>query len=701
MNRCDSTCGPGRRRDPPKLQLSALLSGSYLSGSNDEVEDSLRLSSLVCAPSLSQELSASTQTTFTVTLTEAFRNLVRLFSCLTTARNAAAILKSNHAPPKDPQKATCGGRFYVGFCRTVQPVCAQIVRRTQQPALTLTKALPTVEADVPSSAAACCDTSHTPAENHLVDTCTQPSSTICFSSFSPKPDPSDCVSTRSSLGAIRSSQFGTFPSKSEFRTIQSSQLHLTQSVLSSSTASVQYTVSENPATRQPTSKSAKVLSILTKSEQQLPAHQPNKVRMTETRESNYSKRTPRKFSPCSQKPEGDTHFNTPSILTTTKQRANMIHTSHVCSNRNANPVIIHPINKPITRRPTSVVSKKHGSSSATLVKRSRSSELPKQKSMVPTPRKNLQSKAATITTSHANSTARKNGERNAVKLYRTQTSHISSAKFANACDVQYTSKKPKLTSRESRFTQTLNMASCGVKSHSKRLTSLKDSQKILANLDKVGANTKPTKRATMNKDEISHFSGDDSSLTTAGILALAETSDLLGDASIRTLDRELNRLCFEKNVAALVSSEHGRKQRVVGDAVSNRFSFMTTEPSAFPVDSVLHPPLSVCNFPTVPLWPPFTYLSSVPAMEDLLKFYHHIQHSPSPHPTLTAAYPTASTLMTPMLPSYHPWYLGASPDLAMIVKNQSNHSHPRRMRANSAPSMVRYPHSRIPRIKVC
>ncbi|KAF7232121.1 hypothetical protein EG68_10331 [Paragonimus skrjabini miyazakii] len=676
INRCDSTCGSRRRRNSPKFQQPVLQPTSSLTELNDEVDGSSRLSSL-CINS----------------------NYIHRYVNGSFPKHGT-VLKSNHASSKDPPEATCGSRLYVEVCQTVQPVCTQIVGETQQPALTLTTALSTVETDVSSSAAACCDTSHTPAQIQLVDTCTQPSSTVCSSPFSPKPDPSDYISTQSSLGAICSSRFGTVPSKSEFHTIQLSQLHLTQSLLSSSTSSVQYTVSENPATWEPTSKSTKISSVLTKSEQQWPTYQPDKVKVPETGDSKDVNNTQKKCSPCSQKPEGNTHLNTLNKLTTTRRRSNKVHLSHSCSNRNANPVIIHPVDKPATKRSISVASQKHECSSTTSLKRTRSSELPKPKSMIPVPRKNLRPKAATLTTSCTNFPTRKNNERKPIKLHRLQNSHSCSPTVANACDVQHISTKPKVSSREPKVTQTQKMASCGIKSRRKRWTSLTDSHKISANLGKTDTNTKPLKRTVINKDETSHFSGGDSSLTTAGIMALAETSDLLGEASIRSLDRELNRLCFGKNVATSVSSEHGRTQGAVGDAVSNRSSFITTEPSAYPASSVLHPSLSVCNFPTVPLWPPFAYLPSIPTMEDLLKFYHHIQHSPSPHPLFTAAYPAATTLMTSMPPSYHPWYIGASPDWTMFVKNQSNYAHPRRMRPNSVPRMVRHSRSRIPRMKV-
>ncbi|CAL8073694.1 unnamed protein product [Calicophoron daubneyi] len=52
---------------------------------------------------------------------------------------------------------------------------------------------------------------------------------------------------------------------------------------------------------------------------------------------------------------------------------------------------------------------------------------------------------------------------------------------------------------------------------------------------------------TKEPNTSSQITPGDSSLKTYGLIALAETSDLVGDASVRTIDKELGKFCFENS----------------------------------------------------------------------------------------------------------------------------------------------------------
>lgn len=625
---------------------------------------------------ISRKVSTSMRSTFNLTLSDAFRNFLKTIARYRGTRGRQAVENSSHSG--EPGQQCYKKRLYLEVSQTVQPECSPGIIDTHPPTVVTQKPLPSLETELSSSAAVYSDhvqatkRKEEPEENYSLTTCCTPTSE--------QNEQIACSSGHSSLNAICSSLFGTTPTKSEARTMQFSSTNMAQLSQSLNVSPMTQSIDQSPNNE---SRCAEVVvekqpRSSVRSDSEVREQQRGKDRHVVDKNANekYIKRHSNEKQPKHgevTRGEKKPHASVEPTRATTAPTKQLVVKSEGFAARETQTEWI-PIRRAIPPQPKHLADS--GKISHTLANGRR------QQSKSP----------AQWRRAYSHTGCR--GDTGRVAFQNDRQNHNGDP-YANKGRATIL-KKVKNEAQTINYHEPLRRTQNNP--YSPKFKPLRNGRKE-ARMDRAGFSRSRSGSKPLRSDveEVSATSMGDSSIITNGIMALADTSDLMGDTSIQTLDRELNKLCF---------GEKGHFQNPIRNtSTHSRFGEVASRHATFPPFSLpfylpnpmLQTAISTSNFPPMQPWPSMAYSMPGISSKELMPLYpSHVPSYPTPY-VYAREYPPPSIPSEMQYPST--WYPRMCSEPVILVTNQSNFSRKRPHKSSVRSRSLHRTRSRIPRMR--
>lgn len=634
-------------------------------------------SALQASPA-SRKASASTRSTFNWTLSDAFRNLFKAFARYAGTSGHHTAEQSFH--PAEPAEQCCTNRLYLEVCQPVRPGCSEGIVDAQSPAIVTKKLLPSLDTELSSSAAVCTDPLQAKEQKKEVGVVAEePASTACCTPISEHNQQTACSSGHSSLNAICSSLFGTTPTKSDARTMQFSSTnmaqlsqsfnlspvtHSTNSSLPKNSRYVETAAEENPGnsvrpgsrTRKPKGGDEEHGEDKREREKKLRHHSGNQQQHGDAVHIGKKTHTSVEIKRATATQE--------RRLVTKAQVAMAQETSKVCAP-------IRRATHTLPRNPTNPVKTRYAPVSG-------------RREQSKSPAKSARAYSHTGCRGDTGRVAFQSDRQNHNGDPRANKNRISILrKVKNETPVTSFQELPKRKQNKHHSVECKPLSGGGKANTADKFSS---------------SRPKPSSKPMRGDvEEISATSMGDSSIITSGIMALADTSDLIGETSIQTLDRELNKLCFGKKQYLSKPTRNASVHSGVGDSVSKGATYPPFHFPFFFPNALRRTGVSTSNFPAMHPWPPITYSTPGISSKEFVPLYpSHVPCYPAPY-VYASEYPLASMPPEMLYPST--WFPRMGSEPVILLTNQSNFVRRRAHKSTSRSRSLQRTRSRIPRMK--